>query len=189
MSDETTIQRHEPERAASRADAVAPAGCCCCCCCCCLHTVGGIIGGVMGSVKDVPPTRAVRFNDDDDEPPIPFRRDAFEDENSPLPVPLLYWLLVLFLGAVTAAVTYLNDPRGEPGTLVLGAILAIMVLPALQLGASLLTTIIVLIFYPDKSFPLRRIGWITLYSFLGTMIGVTMMAGCCGVFLLPGAAR
>ena len=71
----------------------------------------------------------------------------------------------------------------------LGAILAVMVLPALQLGASLLTAIVILIFYPDKNFPLRRIGWITLYSFLGTMIGVTLMAGCCGVFLVPGAMR
>ncbi|MGL4555791.1 MAG: hypothetical protein ACRC33_31875 [Gemmataceae bacterium] len=187
MSDRTTIERHDPERAPSRLDAVAPAGCCCCCCCCCcLHTVGGIVGGVIGSVQDIPPARRIRFNDDDDDEPFPSRRDAFEDD-APLPVPMLYWLLVLFLGAATAGVTFLGNGRGEPGMLIVGGLIAVMALPALQLGASFLTLILVRLFYEDSAAPLRRVGRITLYSLTGALIGLVLMIGGC--VALGGMAR
>jgi hypothetical protein len=72
----------------------------------------------------------------------------------------------------------------DPRDLFIGAVLALMILPALQLGASLLAVIGVVLFYPSRSLPLRRIGKISLWSFLGTMIGVLFMGGCCGVLSL-----
>src|SRR5262249_46095756 len=113
-----------------------------------------------------------RDRPDDIDAPFPFRRDQFEDEKPILPVPLLYWLLVLFLGATTAGGVYLYDGARNPGMLILGGFIAAMVLPGLQLVASLLTTVAILIFYPDKTYPLTRIGRITLWSFVGALMGI-----------------
>lgn len=41
------IVRHPPERGARAQQSVVVYSCCCCCCCC-LHTVGSVIGAVLG---------------------------------------------------------------------------------------------------------------------------------------------
>jgi hypothetical protein len=46
------LTSHPPERARHAGSVVLHAGCCCCCCC--LHSVGGIIGGIVGTVYAVP---------------------------------------------------------------------------------------------------------------------------------------
>lgn len=205
--------RHPPERGPSRLEAIAPAGCCCCCCCCCLHTIGGIVGGIVGSTSSMDLDRPsyVRFREDDrdgpylgrndpdddrfridrdnrlryrDDEPFPFRRDVFDEDTGLLPVPLLYWLLVVALVAVTAVITFLTNGATNPSLLVLGGVVGVMILPALQLVASVLTAVLVLIFYPERSRPLRRVGRITLWSFVGTMVGTLAMAGCFGLFFL-----
>jgi hypothetical protein len=172
-----TITRHPPEHGPLAAPEALPAGCCCCCCCC-LHTIGGIVGAISGSVLNIP-AQPVQMNDPDS--PFPFRRDVFEDEGPVLPVTALYWLLVLFLCGVTSVWYYLSQGAANPENLMVGGLIALMILPALQLGASLLSLLAVAAFYPARTTPLKRVGKITLWSFAGTMVGVLLMAGCCGI--------
>ncbi len=188
MPDQTpvTFERHAPEHGAAPTAAPAPAGCCCCCCCC-LHTIGGLVGAIQGSVSPArtgPEYRNYQRDPNDIDAPFPFRRDAQEEEPPLMPVPLVYWLIVLMLCGATSFITYLNNGARDPSMLVAGGFIAVMILPALQLGASILTTLIVLIFYPNKGEPLTRIGKITLWSFVGTAVGMLAMAGCCGLFML-----
>jgi hypothetical protein len=173
-----TITRHPPEHDRPAAPDVAPAGCCCCCCCCCLHTLGGLLGAVSGSITTIEPP-PVRMTDPD--APFPFRRDEFEDEGPIIPTPLMYWMLVAFLIGVTALWPYVMDGMRNPGMMVWGLFIAFMILPALQLGASVLSVFGVLLFYPSKGLPLRRVGRITLWSFVGTLIGTLVMGGLCGI--------
>ena len=172
-----TITSHPPEHGSGGAACVAPAGCCCCCCCC-LHTIGGLVGAITGSVSLIE-AQPIRMADPDS--PFPFRRDEFEDEGPVLPIAALYWLLVVFLIGVTCVVTYFETGATQPETLGWGLFVAFMILPALQLAASLLSLLAVAVFYPAKSMPLKRVGKITLWSFAGTMIGLLLMGGCCGV--------
>jgi hypothetical protein len=174
-----TITRHPPEHGAAGSPEVLPAGCCCCCCCC-LHTLGGLVGAITGSISPVAPT-PVRMDPD---APFPFRRDEFEDEGPVLPVTALYWLLVLFLISATAVWYYINQGATNPESLGVGLVIAFMILPALQLCASVLAFAAVGLFYPSRSTPLRRVGKITVWSFAGTLIGVALMGGCCGVLTL-----
>ena len=67
--------------------------------------------------------------------------DEFEDEGPVLPATALYWLLVLFLIAVTAVWYYVDRGAARPDDIFVGLLIALMILPALQLGASLLATI------------------------------------------------
>jgi hypothetical protein len=172
-----TIIRHPPEHGPGGTPDVLPAGCCCCCCCC-LHTLGGLIGAVVGSVNPIQ-AAPVRMSDPDS--PFPFRRDEFEDEGPVMPATALYWLLVVFLIAVTAVWYYVDRGARNPEDILFGLLIALMIFPALQLGASLLSLIAVALFYPSRSMPLKRVGKITLWSFVGTIAGIVFMAGCCGI--------
>src|SRR5262245_15858327 len=107
---EVELRQHPPER--RRAPGVVlPQFGCCCCCCCCLHSIGGLIGGIVGSVgtiKQEPKPVDPDF-------PFPFRRDELENEPDLLPVVALYWLLVLFvvgLYALGMLVFYSPSPSG-----------------------------------------------------------------------------
>lgn len=177
------VTRHAPERQ-NGAPHILPAGCCCCCCCCCLHTLGGIAGAVVGSVVQMP-SHPVYETDPDS--PFPYRRDVFE-EDQPLVSPVLvYWLMVLLMVFGTVAVTALWNASGGklqqdlPMLLGLGFFTAVMILPGLQLLASLFAVIVVAVFYPERSYALRRVARITLYCFAGSVIGLLLMAGCLGV--------
>jgi hypothetical protein len=159
---------------------VLPCGCCCCCCCC-LHTIGGLIGGIAGSLSRIDrPRRPL-----DPDFPFPFRRDEMEDEVT-FPAGVLYWLLVSFLSAATAVGYYWNEGAARPDDLFIGLLVAVFFLPAIQLGASLLALIGVAVFYTEKTVALIRIGKITLWSFVGTIAGIMLMGGCCGLFALGG---
>jgi hypothetical protein len=174
------VTAHPPERARRGAPVILPCGCCCCCCCC-LHTIGGLVGGVVGSVAQIRPrTRPV-----DPDFPFPFRRDEFDEEAPAVPPAVLYWLLVSFLIAVTAVWYYLSSsgPR-LPEELLIGLFIAVLILPGLQVGASVLATLAIALFYGEKALPLIRVGKITLWSFVGTLAGLLLMGGCLGVLYL-----
>jgi hypothetical protein len=177
-----TVTAHPPERGRGGAPVILPCACCCCCCCC-LHTLGGLVGAVAGTLQKVKP-RPRRIDPD---APFPFRRDVFEDEDGPLvPAALLYWLLVGMLVALLAvgwyARNFLRTGFGNPNDLAIGLFVALMVLPSLQLAASGLSAAIIAVFYPERRVSLARIGKITLWSFVGMMAGAVALAGCCGVF-------
>jgi hypothetical protein len=147
--------------------------------------VGGIVGGVLGTVKQLPARPRAMPADS----PFPFRRDEFEDEGPVLSAGALYWLLVSFLvGAVSAwyfGREYLDRGTADPNDLLTGALIAFLVLPALQLGASALAAVGIALFYPQRAVPLERLVKITLWSFAGAVVGtLVMLIGCLGVMLL-----
>jgi hypothetical protein len=115
--------------------------------------------------------------------PFPYRRDEFEEEGT-IPAGILYWLLVSFLMAVVAVVYYVKEGATRPEDLLIGLLVALMVLPGLQLGASALAAVGVAFFYGDKRPALVRVGKITLWSFVGTLAGMALMGGCCGILSL-----
>src|SRR5262249_58296122 len=98
-----------------------------------------------------------RYYEEEDSP-FPFRRDIIQDEGPFIPATLLYWMLVSFLIFVTCAVTYAQAGGTNPNDLLTGLVIALFFLPALQLGASLLSCAAIGLFYPAKGVPLVRIG-------------------------------
>jgi hypothetical protein len=179
--DAVEMTAHPPERRRHGGAVVLPCGCCCCCCCC-LHSLGSLIGGIVGSVQSVKaPPRPV-----DPDFPFPFRRDEFDVEGPVLPAGILYWLLVCFGLGVTAVWFYLSEGTNRPENVFVGLLVALFFLPAVQLGASLVAAVAVLLFYTDRAAAGIRIGKITLWSLVGTLIGIAIMGGCCGVFALVG---
>jgi ABC-type Fe3+ transport system permease subunit len=179
------VTAHPPERARRGAPVILPCGCCCCCCCC-LHTIGGLVGGVAGSVLQIRP----RPRPVDPDFPFPFRRDELDEEAPAFSPALLYWLLVSFLTAVTVVWYYLSSAasrgplRGDATELLIGLLVAVMILPGLQLGASVLAVLAIAVFYGEKVTPLLRVGKITLWSVVGTLVGLFLMFGFCGVLYL-----
>jgi hypothetical protein len=180
------VTAHPPERARRGAPVILPCGCCCCCCCC-LHTIGGLVGGVVGSVTGIEP----RPKPADPDFPFPYRRDELDEEGPTFPAALLYWLLVSFLIGVTCVWYYLSASgsrrgplNGDPSDLLVGLFIAVLILPGLQVGASVLATLGVALFYGEKARPLLRVGKITLWSFVGTIAGLLLMGGCLGVLSL-----
>jgi len=180
---EVTITMHPPERRRPGGTVVVSCACCSCCCCC-LHTIGGLIGAVAGSVGAIPEHRPPPHLDELDSP-YALRRDEFEDDNL-LPPQLVYWFTVLVTICATAVIYFLADGSSlrPADSLLTGTLVALMILPGLQLGASLLSALILLLFAPNTDRALRRIGRITLWSLVGTMIGCAAMGGCCGVLMI-----
>jgi hypothetical protein len=171
------VTAHPPERRQHSGGLVLPCGCCCCCCCC-LHTLGGLIGGIAGTVKAIEP----RPRPADPDFPFPFRRDELEEEGQVLPAGILYWLLVCFGTGLVSAWFFLSQTPQRSENLWVGFLVALMVLPLVQLGASAVAIAIVGLFYTDRATAALRIGKITLWSFVGTLIGIGIMGGFCGFF-------
>src|SRR5436190_20113887 len=98
------VTAHPPERGRQSATVTLACGCCCCCCCC-LHTIGGAVGGLVGSLLPIAPRPKINI---DPNAEFPFRRDEFFDEDEVMFSPaLLYWLLVLTLtGAVSVYIFF-----------------------------------------------------------------------------------
>jgi hypothetical protein len=174
---EIEIIVHAPERGKRSGSVTAACGCCCCCCCC-LHTIGGLVGAISGSLLRV----SARPRPVDPSFPFPFRRDELDQEDGSFPIAIIYWLLVLFGVFAVSVYTFFSDGTAtlDPNMLWIGALIALFCLPAIQLAASLLSLIAVAVFYTDKITGLIRVGKITLWSFVGTLAGVLIMFGICG---------
>jgi hypothetical protein len=114
--------------------------------------------------------------------PFPFRRDEFDEGEGAFPIAIIYWLLVLFLVGVVSLYTFFTagGPSLDPNNLWIGALIALFCLPAIQLVASLLAVLVAAIFYREKVTALIRVGKITLWSFVGTTVGVLIMLALCG---------
>ncbi len=169
---------HAPERGKRSASATAACGCCCCCCCC-LHTIGGLIGAIGGSLLQV----RSRPRPVDPSFPFPFRRDEFEEEAASFPIAVVYWMFVLFVvGGVSLYYFFTaTGPSLDPNNLWIGGFISLFCLPAIQLAASLLTVAVAAVFYIDKPAAMIRVGKITLWSVLGSLAGILLMLGLCGV--------
>jgi hypothetical protein len=126
-------------------------------------------------------------------------RDAFTAEAPPARVPLaesvrsfvderrialpsfgpsavsLFWgiLLILILGGALLSIS-----KGGGDGLIIGVIILLLVLPGLQLGAALVTALILAVSArPDKRYQFLRLGKIVLGVLVGTLLGgLVMMA-------------
>lgn len=168
--------KHPPERGKGGC-VVLPCGCCCCCCCC-LHSVGSLVGGPAGSAQKIdPPPRPV-----DPDFPFPYRRDEIEQEGPIVPAGVLYWLLVCFGLGLVAAYYVIVEAHRRLDDWFIGMLVGLFFLPAVQLGASLVAWLVILIFYADRTAALMRLGRITVWSFVGALIGSALMFVGCGGF-------
>jgi hypothetical protein len=170
-----------PERARGNSPVPAQAGSCCCsCCCCCLHTVGGVIGGLVGSVQPVQPTPPVNTT------PFPFRRDEWERPPGLHPA-LLYWGLVCSLSTLLG-LYFVVSGKVSTSELQWAVLGVIFFLPLPQLGASVLSLLCVWLLpeaiITDRPAAFVRIGKITLWSFVGAMVGTGLVALLCGLPLM-----
>jgi hypothetical protein len=176
---EVTLTAHPPERPRNPTSVTLPCGCCCCCCCC-LHTIGGLIGGIVGSVTPIP--REPRPVDPDF--PFPFRRDEEEEDPMPVPAGVLYWIMLMVSVAAATLYYYWKEGRQRFDDLYLGVLVALFFLPGLQIAATIASFIVVGLFYTDKVNATKRIARITGWSLAGTALGIALMGGFCGLLSL-----
>ncbi len=160
------IERQAPERGVRGVDA-APAGGCCCCCCCCLHTVGGAIGALSA----LSPTL-----DAAGQAELPRSAIGGKDLTPRYSAAGLYWAMVAMVSGLVCAGFFssVNTSSGFGQSLTVIA----LVLPAIQLGASVAAAIVIACSKRvGTEVRLRHLGKITLRAFVGAVIG--------GLVLLP----
>ena len=166
---------HLPERRRRPSSVIAAQACCCCCCCCCLHTIGGLVGGLVGSLLRVRPSPPVQKQDEDS--PFPFRRDE-PGPSFTLSAGFVYWVLFSLLSLGTFLYFLLQD---DPSTRepIWAGILTVLFMPGVQLAAALLAVLVVAVcpagLMPDKRAALVRIGKISLWAFVGGLAGTLLM--------------
>jgi hypothetical protein len=142
-----------------------------CCCCCCLRTIGGLVGGLPVSR---PPDPTPRYIDPDAGSPSP-RRGTAHVRRARL---ACLWALFSFATAAAGANCLVYASSSPLGELMLGA-------PS---GSSCCCRcssclhprpdrrgLLPLSVSPDRQVALRRVGLITLWSFVGTMVGTLIM--------------
>jgi hypothetical protein len=157
------VESHPPERR-RRSTVLMVHGCCCCCC---LHVIGGLAGAAWGSVRrkaPLPETLATEAAIRAEEDLKTANRFAAK----------VYWLALALLGLLAAAAAVLVDPNDSTVSLFgVG-----FCLPVGQLVASGAAWIVIQTRPPvRKTECLSRLGKITLYGFLGGLIG------CVGVVI------
>jgi hypothetical protein len=172
-----TVRRHPPERLI-RALARGEVAACCTTssCCCCLHSLGSLAGAVAGSFwpadrpspggKGAPPAGLV---DDDLDGP------AVATKAGPGPVAAtIFWWSVAALTLLTIVIPPLISVESGPA---IGIALLIFVLPGVLMGGSAVT-FVVIAGTPALRGDIRewkRLGWITLGTLAGSLIGVLLM--------------
>jgi hypothetical protein len=182
--DEISLTSHPPERDRRfRRQPAQAGGCCCsCCCCCCLHSIGGIVGALVGASFF---TRKKKPHWEENVPGHPPREtwvslDESEDlqsqdgyayspkKKSPSAVAIFWWtVLILFI---------LSGIFSLGGIAVDGWFGAILIFPAIELVAVLIALGIVgAVAGPDMRTHLRELGGIALGIFLGAGIGILIM--------------
>jgi len=170
------VTAHPPERRRRPSSVIAAQACCCCCCCCCLHTLGGLVGGLVGSLLRVRPSPPVPKEEGDS--PFPFRRDE-PGPSFTLSPALVYWVLFSLLSLGTFLYFFFFDSAPTPREPIWAGILTVLVMPGVQLAASLLALLVVAVcpagLMPDKRAALVRIGKISLWAFVGGLAGTLLM--------------
>lgn len=160
---EVTIARHRPERLGDFA--VVGSICCSSCCCCCVHSFGAVAGAMVGSaVAASAPTGAPNVTD--------------ADRAASTSVISMYWAVLIGLSVLIIAVSALLD------SLIVGIGIVLLGGPLVQLGVSALMLPIVYAKQgPAQNAGLRALGRITLFAFLGSLIGGIVMLMSGGVLL------
>ena len=151
------FQAHPPERKRGSTVLMAHG----CCCCCCLHSIGGIAGSIWGSIRRNAPDPETLTT------PEAVRKEEELTAAHRLAVKV-YWLAFVVSGFVAIVLTTLINRESA----FVGALLTVLSLPGVQLLASGITLIRIQLRPPArKEACLRRLGKITLFGFLGALIG------------------
>jgi hypothetical protein len=150
-----TLYSHPPERR-RRGTVLLQGGCTCCTCCCCVHSAGGVLGAVYGSLRRGAP-----------EPEEETAEDAERRKAVRLTVKA-YWLSFTLVTTVSLFIATLSNPE----ELIFGPIIIGFCLPVLQLVASVATWIYLVSGSTDRPRECyRRLGRLTLFGFLGGLVG------------------
>lgn len=152
-----TIERLPPERSSTMPLAAAAGGCCSCCCCC-FHSVGSLLGAALAKPPKVEasdaPIAAIAGT-----PTVP-KYSAYKE----------YWLAFLIGSIVLMMILGLYIDDGDKALAML--VIYAMLVPAAQLGGSIIALVMILTSKrPGQRERLRHLGKITLYAFIGTLIG------------------
>jgi len=151
-----SFQAHRPERKRRSTTLLAHG----CCCCCCLHSVAGLAGSAWGSLRRNVP--------DPDTLTTPEAVRAEEEiRTSNRLAAKVYWMSLTIIASIALAVLSVSI-RQDP---LVGPFLVLFFLPGGQLLASLVTLIWLFARPPASSEGFRRLGKITLFGFLGALIG------------------
>ena len=170
-----TFRAHPPERLVRSLARGHIAGCCCCCCCCCccLHTVGSIVGAVLGSSFPPMPVpggkgpTAAKLLDDELDGPAPAAP-------APSAVPGMFWWGTLTASGLVSLVTVaFQGPTGIP----MAMVVLVLAFPFVQLGGSLLCALMIArrADLRQGAAPWKRLGWITLGVVVGGVLGFLVM--------------
>jgi hypothetical protein len=140
---------HPAERQVVAAVAGSPCCSCCCCCCCCLHSIGGIVGASIGSGQSL-----VKTHDRD--------KAAFAIS--------VYWGAFALVAVVsTLVIVVMSEP-------IVAFLTLILFTPVIQLMASAVALLVVAVApLQNKGSGYAAIGWITLWSFSGSAVGLVIM--------------
>lgn len=172
------LRSHPPERLLRSLARGEVAACCgCCCCCCCLHSLGGLAGAVAGTFypADAPASQGRK-----EAPPAGLRDDELDRPVAVMPagprpvVTRIFWGASAALAVVTIVVPGVMQVEGGPAV---GIALLIFGLPLLLLAGSVVAAMVVagMADPTEKSREWKRLGWITLGTIVGTLIGVGML--------------
>jgi len=132
-----------------------------CCCCCCFHSFGGIAGSIWGSLRRNAPAPDSLTSPD-------AVRQEEEIRTAHRLAVKVYWLVFTICSFVSIVATALVN-REEA---IVGGVLTLIFLPAVQLLASAVTLVWIQVRPPvRKQECLRRLGKISLFGFLGALIG------------------
>jgi hypothetical protein len=174
------VQAHPPERRRRSVIAASPS---CCCCCCCLHSAGGLIGAAASSASPKGrPAAAVYW---------------------------MALAVAIGLSQLVAGVMVLADSRRPDDVLgsAFGIWIAWLIFgaPVIQLAASVIAALMITLIpgravddvpeypyregpiialdrrqqFPDRTARFAALGWITLWTIGGTVIGIGLMWMMC----------
>jgi hypothetical protein len=181
------VRAHAPERLVRTLAGGHIAGAGCCCCCCCLHSVGSLTGAAIGSFypRESP-------SPGDRRPSAKFQYDELDgpprEVASRSPTNSIYWLVTL--GMSVLAFMFSMAGRGEADIRSAGVDLAVYI-PAIQLGASLFCMLMFggILELRRDSRVWKRLGFITLWSIVGCLLGYFAMKSGLVQWLFATIAR
>jgi hypothetical protein len=173
------VLNHPPERRRLGLGGPVQVGncCCSCCCCCCLHSLGGLIGAATAPCVNSGSRQAKVHFQDRRAAPIWARLSA---------VGLFWWslLAVVLLGTI-ATISYFALSQESASRNVFKAIGLglevtafgiVMLLPALQLIAAMVTVLILATTpRPDKGQQFRLLRKIVVGMIIGSVVGLCIM--------------
>lgn len=141
---------HPPEHRRSRNPVIMNCGCSCCCCC--LHSVGGVVGAIVGLALA--------------------NRSAVT--GPPPHIGALYWIVFQVINGLI----FLLGKQDVEGAI----LVVLLMLPGIQLLTSLACAIVFAFTKDQRGPRLQKLGKVTLWAFVGSLAGLGLMVGLGALF-------